>query len=37
MLTSLIATDTPREQRCSPAAMSFELKVTGKVIPYCAD
>jgi hypothetical protein len=29
-------TDTPREQRSSEAAISPELQMTGKVIPYRA-
>src|ERR1700678_1421311 len=29
MLTFLIATETPRELRCPPAVLSFELQVTG--------
>jgi hypothetical protein len=36
MLTLLIPTDTPREQRSSAAAISSELAVTGKVILYRA-
>jgi hypothetical protein len=36
MLTPLIPTDTPREQRCSSAAISLELQVTDKLIPYRA-
>jgi hypothetical protein len=36
MLTFLIATDTPRERRCSAVVISVELQVTGKVIPYRA-
>ena len=36
MLTFLIATETPRDHRRSPASISLELKVTGKVIPYRA-
>jgi hypothetical protein len=36
MLTLLILTETPRKQRSSPAAISFELQVTGKAIPYRA-
>ncbi|MGA7301753.1 MAG: hypothetical protein WBD45_01265 [Terriglobales bacterium] len=36
MLIFLIATDTPREQRSSAAAISLELQVTGKTIPYRA-
>jgi hypothetical protein len=36
MLTFLIATETPREQRWFSAAISLELKVAGKVIPYRA-
>jgi hypothetical protein len=36
MLTFLIPTETPREQRASSATISLELQVTGKVIPYRA-
>jgi hypothetical protein len=36
MLTLLIATETPREQRLSSAAISVELQVMGKVILYRA-
>jgi hypothetical protein len=36
MLTLLIATDTPRELRCCSAAISLELQVMGKAIPYGA-
>jgi hypothetical protein len=36
MLTLLILSETPREHRSSPAAISPELQVAGKVIPYRA-
>jgi hypothetical protein len=36
MLTFLIPTKTPREQRACSTATSLELKLTVKVIPYRA-
>jgi hypothetical protein len=36
MLTLLIPTETPREQRCSLAGISLELQVMGNAIPYRA-
>jgi hypothetical protein len=35
-LTFLILTETPRERLWSPVAISLELQVAGKVIPYRA-